>query len=259
MEAERDPAAARPGAPITCSSDAPELTRLAAAGITSVLATPPGVLFRARARWSTSHAAGVRADRRRDRATPRTGLSVVDRRWRCTSSFAARAAATAIPESLLGGIAFVRQSFLDAQYQQMLEQRYQKTPTGTARPPFDPALDALQPALAGQLPVAFEAGLAARDRCARSTWRRSSSSSPIITGGREADLAADGSEGGERAGHLQPELSRRGRARSPPDADEPVRELATARARAEDAGGLAKAGVPFAFSGAGPAASRPTS
>ena len=58
------------------------------------------------------------------------------------------AAATAIPVSLLGAIAFVRQSFLDAQYQQTLDQRYQKIAGGSPRPAVRPALDALQPALA---------------------------------------------------------------------------------------------------------------
>ena len=56
-------------------------------------------------------------------------------------------------------IAFVRQSFLDAQHQQLEKQKYEKTKTGVTRPAYDPSLDAIQPALARALPVAFEADL----------------------------------------------------------------------------------------------------
>src|SRR4029450_398593 len=63
------------------------------------------------------------------------------------------------PVSLLGSIAFVRQSFLDAQHQQLEKQKYERTKTGVTRPTYDPALDAIQPALTRALPVAFEADL----------------------------------------------------------------------------------------------------
>ena len=67
------------------------------------------------------------------------------------------------PVSLLGSIAFVRQSFLDAQHQQLENSATTRLKTGVSRPIYDPSLDALQPALAGRLPVAFEADLAARN------------------------------------------------------------------------------------------------
>src|SRR6185436_1074041 len=85
-------------------------------------------------------------------AEPRAGLSVVRSP---VALHVELARGGGDPEALLGGIAFVRQSFVDAQYQQMVEQRYQKNSAGVARPAFDPALTALQPALAGRLPVAF--------------------------------------------------------------------------------------------------------
>ena len=73
--------------------------------------------------------------------------------------------------------------------------------------------------------------------------------SPIITGGREADLAAaDLKASGARIFSLNyPTRSRS----LGPDADEPIRELRL-RAHAPKApAGLSKAGVPFAFSSSG--------
>ena len=45
--------------------DAPELSRLAAGGVTSVLATPPGDPVQGAERARQRHDAGIRADRRR--------------------------------------------------------------------------------------------------------------------------------------------------------------------------------------------------
>src|SRR4030095_4958243 len=56
-----------------------------------------------------------------------------------------RAGGNAYPASLMGVIAFVRQSFLDAQHYAITKQ------------PDDPALEAMQPAVERKLPVAFEA------------------------------------------------------------------------------------------------------
>ena len=52
----------------------------------------------------------------------------------------------AYPNSLMGNIAFNRQAFLDAQWYQQAKNR-----------PHSAALEAMQPALAGRLPVAFRA------------------------------------------------------------------------------------------------------
>src|SRR6185503_1943570 len=127
----------------------------AAGGVTSVLATPPGILFKGQSALVNvttpefEPIVGAVAE-------PRAGISVV-RSPVALHVELTRVGGDGYPAALLGGIAFVRQSFIDAQYQQLVDQRYQKAPAGHARPAFDPALAAIQPALAGRLPVAFEA------------------------------------------------------------------------------------------------------
>ena len=58
--------------------------------------------------------------------------------------------------------------------------------TGVARPTYDPSLDAIQPALARALPVAFEADLA-REILRSLNMAKSFNLDPVITGAREAD------------------------------------------------------------------------
>ncbi len=59
------------------------------------------------------------------------------------------------PESLMGVIAVVRQSFLDAQHYALDQADYHKHPE-RPRPPFDPAQEALGPALEKKMTVIFE-------------------------------------------------------------------------------------------------------
>jgi imidazolonepropionase-like amidohydrolase len=227
--------------------DAPELSRLAAGGITSVLATPPGILFKGQSSLvnvSTPEFEPIVGAI----AEPRAGLSVV-RSPVALHVELARVGGDGYPEALLGGIAFVRQSFIDAQYQQMLQQHYQKSPAGLARPSFDPALEAVQAALAGRMPVAFEAGLQ-REVVRALDLAKEFKLSPIITGGIEADLAAAELKAANAKVIVSLNYPTRSRA-LPPDADEPVRELRLRAHAAKAAAGLASAGVPFAFSGAG--------
>src|SRR5262245_25077788 len=61
------------------------------------------------------------------------------------------------PGSLMGVFAFLRQSMLDAQHYKAVWERYNQNKRGMQRPESDKSLAALQPALAGQLPVAFTA------------------------------------------------------------------------------------------------------
>ena len=143
--------------------DAPELARLAASGVTTVLATPTAGLFKGQSALVNVSAPpdepqiGAVAD-------PRRGLQVVRTPVALHVSLAlgpggGRGGGGGYPVSLLGSIAFVRQSFLDAQHQQLEKQRYDKAKSGVARPAYDPSLDAIQPALARAMPVAFEADL----------------------------------------------------------------------------------------------------
>ena len=227
--------------------DAPELARLAAGGVTTVLATPPGILIKGQSALVNvttlefEPIVGAIAEYR-------AGLNVVKSPVALHVEFA-RVGGDGFPEALLGAIAFVRQSFIDAQYQQVVNQRYQKMSIGVARPPFDPALDALQPALTGREPVAFEAGLQ-REITRALDMAKEFNLSPIITGGTEADLAA--AELKRANARVLFSLNYPVRPRTlAPDADEPVRELRLRAHAAKAPGELARAGIPFAFSGAG--------
>lgn len=230
--------------------DAPELSRLAAGGVTSVLATPPGILFKGQSALvnvTTQEFAPIVGAI----AEPRAGLSVVKSPVALHVELA-RVGGDGYPEALLGGIAFVRQSFVDAQYQQLVEQRYQKSPAGVDRPAFDPALAAMQPALAGRLPVAFEAGLQ-REIVRALEMAKEFKLAPIITGAIEADLAAAELKAANAKVIVNVNYPIRSRALAP-DADEAVREMRLRAHAPKTAAGLATAGIPFAFSGAGLAA-----
>jgi imidazolonepropionase-like amidohydrolase len=61
------------------------------------------------------------------------------------------------PATLLGVIAYQRQSFYDAQHQALLLDRYKANPRGMQRPPLDASIDALVPAVRGELPVFIDA------------------------------------------------------------------------------------------------------
>jgi imidazolonepropionase-like amidohydrolase len=72
-------------------------------------------------------------------------------------NIAGRGGGTGYPASLLGTIAFTRQAFLDAQWQRDATAIYEKAGARGPRPLVEPSLDALKPALARELPVAFDA------------------------------------------------------------------------------------------------------
>jgi imidazolonepropionase-like amidohydrolase len=229
--------------------DSPELLRLAGAGVTSVLATPASGLFRGQSSLvNTASPAdepqiGAVAD-------PRRGLQVVRTPVALHVALGGGGGrGGGYPVSLLGTIAFVRQGFLDAQHQQLEKQRYERAKTGVTRPLYDPSLEAIQPALARTLPVAFEAGLA-REILRALNMAREFNLDPVITGAREADqVIADLKARNARVIY---DLDYPARSRTlPPDADESIREL-RARAQApKTPGALEKGGVLFAFASGG--------
>jgi len=61
------------------------------------------------------------------------------------------------PGSLMGTVAYIRQSFYDAIHYRDEVERYNRIKRGVARPEHDKKLAALQPALKGELPVLFVA------------------------------------------------------------------------------------------------------
>jgi imidazolonepropionase-like amidohydrolase len=228
--------------------DTPEFARLANAGITSVLATPPGVIFKGRSALVNvttppdEPQIGAVGDYRQ-------GIQVVRAPVALHVELTATLRGDAYPASLLGAISFVRQSFIDAQYQRATTERYEKGKTTMARPNYDPALDALQPALDGKLPVAFEAGLS-REILRALEMAKEFKLDPVITGAREADRVA----GDLKARNARVIYSLNYPVRPPalaPDADEPISALRSRAQAPKTPGALDKAGVTFAFSSSG--------
>jgi imidazolonepropionase-like amidohydrolase len=230
--------------------DASELSRLAPVGVTSVLATPTTGLFRGQSALVNVTTApdepqiGALAD-------PRRGLQVVRTPVALHVSLATAGGGRGggYPVSLLGTIAFVRQSFLDAQHQQLEKARYERSKTGVSRPVYDPSLDAIQPALARSLPVAFEADLS-REILRALNMAKEFNLDPVITGAREADqVAADLKARNARVIYS---LDYPSRPRTlAPDADEPIRELRARAQASRTPAALEKAGILFAFSSGG--------
>jgi imidazolonepropionase-like amidohydrolase len=219
------------------------LARAAAAGITAVLATPTGDGFRGQSALLTTALPadepqiGAMADSRKAPLVLRTPVAL-------HVTFPERpAGGNAYPNSLMGVIAFVRQTWLDAQH-------YGRTATAAGSSAgYDPSLDALQPALAGRLPVAFEANTVAEIVRALD-MAKAFSLQPIITGGREADQVVTELKAAGARVVLSLDFPTRPVSLAP-DADEPLSVL---RARAQApavAAALAKADVPFVFQSGG--------
>jgi hypothetical protein len=59
------------------------------------------------------------------------------------------------PGALMGTVAFIRQKFYDAIHNRDERQRYARSRRGVSRPTYDKQLEAIEPALRGDLPVIF--------------------------------------------------------------------------------------------------------
>jgi imidazolonepropionase-like amidohydrolase len=221
------------------------LARAAAAGITSILATPSGDAIRGQsalintALGDDEPQIGAVADERRGALVVRTPVAL-------HVTFSEQpAGGNAYPNSLMGVIAFVRQAFLDAQYWATA----QSAKRATFRPFYEPAFEAMQPALTGRMPVAFE-GRTAREILRGLDMARSFKLDPIITNAREADrVAADLKAANAR---VIVSLNYPTRAQNlAPDADEPLQTLRDRVNAPKTPAALVKAGVPMAFASAG--------
>lgn len=136
------------------SSDS--LNAMAQAGITSVLAVPAQGIFKGQS--ALVNTMFPPADPQISTvASYRKGLAVVKAPVAQHVNIAGRGGGAGFPNSLLGTIAFTRQGFLDAQWQRDATAIYEKTGGRGPRPMVEPALDALKPALAKQMPTAFDA------------------------------------------------------------------------------------------------------
>jgi imidazolonepropionase-like amidohydrolase len=89
------------------------------------------------------------------------------------------------PDSLMGVIAFLRQTFLDAQQHVSAREIYERSPAGIRRPEDSPALEALRPVLRREMPVVFIADSELMMRRAQ-TLAREFNLRIILSGARQA-------------------------------------------------------------------------
>lgn len=217
---------------------APALAKAASAGITAILATPPGDGLRGQSALILSALPpdlpqiSALADDRRDPLVVRTPVAlhvgVADR----------PAGGNAYPNSLMGIIAFNRQAFFDAQHYQASGGR-----------PFSPAFAEMQAAIGRKLPVAFRA---TTDREIRRALDMAAAFKldPIVTSAREVDAVGPLlKSAGARVVYSLDFPTRP--VSLAPEADEPLRVL-EARANApKGPQALDAAGVVFGFESGG--------
>ena len=218
--------------------DDAELTKLASAGITTVLALPSGDVISGQSAL-VNVAAPPDQPQIGNIVDQRRGLIVVKSPVALHVSIpnSPRVAGNSYPQSLMGVIAFVRQSFLDAQHYAVVKD------------PDDPALEAMQPFIARKLPVAFQANQT-REILRVLKMAKELNLEPIVAGGRGAsELTADLKTHNVRVIYSL-NYPQRPRALAP-DADETLETLRDRADAPKTPSALAKAGVSFAFESAG--------
>jgi imidazolonepropionase-like amidohydrolase len=218
--------------------DDAELTKLASAGITTVLALPSGDVISGQSAL-VNVAAPPDEPQIGNIVDQRRGLIVVKSPVALHVSIpnSPRVAGNSYPQSLMGVIAFVRQSFLDAQHYAVVKD------------PDDPALEAMQPFIARKLPVAFQANQA-REILRVLKMAKELNLEPIVAGGRGAsEVTADLKTQNIRVIYSL-NYPQRPRALAP-DADETLETLRDRADAPKTPSALAKAGVSFAFESAG--------
>jgi imidazolonepropionase-like amidohydrolase len=241
-----------------------DLRRLAAAGITSALAVPSQGILRGQSALVNVTAPPDPAETSA-LATYRRGLVVVRAPVAQHVVFATGQGAApggdggGYPGALLGVVAFARQSFLDAQWQKearAFAERRKEAHVGG----FEPALDALAPALDRKIPVAFDAG-EEREILRALAFAKEFNLDPIIVGGAEAANVIEELKtararvivsanfqavGGGVAGRGGGGGGGRGG-----DADIPLRIVRMRQNAAKVPAALEKAGIAFAFTAGG--------
>ncbi|MFB3854640.1 MAG: amidohydrolase family protein [Vicinamibacterales bacterium] len=228
--------------------DAPEFARLLAAGITSMLAVPPGDVVRGQSSL-VNLAAAEDAPQIGNIADERRGLYVVKSPVALHVAFPARPRGDGYPVSLMGVIGFVRQAFFDASHYRLALNRYERAPHAAPRPVHDRALEALAASFAARQPVALEAASAVEIRRALNLAKEFDLV-PIVTGAREADEVVDDLKAAKAPVVVTLDFPVRPRTLAP-DADETLETL-RARANAPKVpAALEKAGVLFAFESGG--------
>ncbi len=93
------------------------------------------------------------------------------------------------PTSIMGAAAAMRQTLLDAQRYASWNDRYSKNPVGMPRPERLPAMEALQPVLAGKEPVFLDASAADDVLLADRIAREFSLELVVVASGTEGEIA----------------------------------------------------------------------
>src|SRR5687767_5840802 len=214
------------------------LSKSAEAGITAILATPGSDGIRGQsALVLTSIGAdlpqiGALADDRRGGLVLRTPVALH------VGTADSPAGGRAYPNSLMGIIAFNRQAFLDAQWYQQAKNR-----------PHSAALEAMQPALAGRLPVAFRASTS-RDVLRALDMAKAFKLDPIITAARQVDDVTAELKAANARVIYSLDFPKRAPSLAP-DADEPLSVLRERANAPKGPAALDKAGLLFAFESGG--------
>ena len=235
--------------------DGDDVRRLAAAGITTALAVPSQGIIRGQSALVNLTAppdpAGTSAV-----ATYRRGAVVVRSPVAQHVVFATGGqgggGGGGYPGALLGVIAFARQSFYDAQWQKEARAFADRNKSSVVGG-FEPALDALAPALERKVPVAFEAS-EQREILRALAFAKEFNLDPIIVGGAEAGSVIDDLKAAKAAVIVSANFQaagtpagRGGGGRGGGDADTPLRITRMRQNAAKVPAALEKAGIPFAF------------
>jgi len=224
------------------------LNKAAVAGITALLATPGSDGIRGQsalvftALGADVPQIGALADDRRGplviRPVVALHVGTADR----------PAGGDAHPNSLMGLIAFNRQAFLDAQWYQArmaLSAKSVSSASSAALVSYSSAFDAMGPALAGRLPVAFRASTAPEILRALE-MAKAFKLDPIITAARQVDTVTAELKAANARVIYSLNFPTRPVSLAP-DADEPLSVLRDRANAPKSPAALDKAGVLFAF------------
>ena len=149
------------------------------------------------------------------------------------------------PSSLMGTVAYVRQTFYDAQHYRDEVARYNRVKRGVSRPEYDKRLAALQPVINGDLPVLFVANSDGDIRRALMIAEEFKLK-PIIAGALYGYRVADLLKAKGVPVILSVDFPKRPND-LPDDEDESLRVLRQRAEAPKGAAKLAQAGVKFAF------------
>lgn len=151
------------------------------------------------------------------------------------------------PGSLMGVIAHVKQTLLDARHYDVHHEMYRQNPRGLRRPETNRALEALQPVVHGQMPLLFPA-VQEREIARVLELGREYQVKTLIAGGHEAAPLAEELKAAGTSVLIDVDFPEPPR-NAHPEAEESLRDIKQREAARKVASELNAAGVPFAFYG----------